>query len=1032
MTVKGSVVVGDLGATLLAGGDLNIDTVDLLNRELHFRETKRSGLMGSGGIGFTIGKQQQSSNMAGTTLTKEGSSVGSVQGDATLQAGNRLQVNGSDIIAGQDLLLIGKEVSITSAEQVVTRKEEFKSKSSGLTLALTGGAITAVQSAYDTVKTSKESSNDRLVALQGAKAAMNGYQAWQGMQATAASGGAPDPSFVGIAISVGNQRSQSNSQSSETNALTSELNAGGDVTVRALGDAANGSGDIMVIGSSIKGNKVTLAAARDLVLQSAVNSSETQGSNQSGGWNVGLSFGFTQGSAGISIFANMNAAKGKENGDSDRYTETNITAANTLTLVSGRDATLLGAMVSGDKVDVDIGRNLTLSSQQDNDHYQSKQTSIAAGGSFTFGSMTGSGYINASRQKINSDFESVVEQTGIFAGKQGFTIRVGEHTQLNGAVLAGSEDESKNHLSTGTLGWSDLVNRADYKVESQSVGISGSGGSKGGFSGQGSPTAASVLGGSNSSGSASSTTFASISGGTIDIRDGKAQQQDLVTLHRDPTQAANGLSPIFDKQKELERMQEAQVIGEVGQQATQMVVSHHLAEANEKAKNDPEYANSPEYKALQEKWGVGSDFQRGMQAATAALQGLAGGDLTQVAAGAASPYLAQMVKQQTDDGPSRVMAHALVQGALAAAQNKNAMVGATGGATGELVGMMATELYHKDASQLTEGEKETVSTLATLAAGLAGGLTGDSSAEVLAGAQTGKAVVENNWLSETESRQFDKELSDCKKSGGDCSKVIEKYIDKSNENSKKLANSCTGGGVTCVSWEELIQANTNIAMDADPQQIRLSEKLKDPDAAAIVKYLNGTDLKFLKDNITTGDRVMDVVLTPTSWPVALMGGKAIITNAVKNTKEQLIAVGVAGAANAGIQYGVTGEVKLSDVLGSVIVGGITAGKGYNPTVSWNAAGGYYQAEISGDDPVMSALLSTTSSGLGYKTGNLLKIPFDKVLNPVSKQYEWVSSGVWTISKPVPQSSIPSVSGNVFDSLTSGFLNPPKSNAPGEE
>ena len=44
--------------------------------------------------------------------------------------------------------------------------------------------------------------------------------------------------------------------------------------------------------------------------------------------------------------------------------------------------------------------------------------------------MTGSGYINASRQKIRSDFESVMEQTGIFAGKQGFAIQVGEHTQL--------------------------------------------------------------------------------------------------------------------------------------------------------------------------------------------------------------------------------------------------------------------------------------------------------------------------------------------------------------------------------------------------------------------------------------------------------------------------------------------------------------------------------------------------------------------------------------------------------------------------
>ncbi|MEZ6971310.1 hemagglutinin repeat-containing protein [Aeromonas sp. S11(2024)] len=97
--------------------------------------------------------------------------------------------------------------------------------------------------------------------------------------------------------------------------------------------------------------------------------------------------------------------KGKELGNSGRYTETTLTAG-----TSGRDATLLGAQVSGDKVRADIGRNLTFTSQQDRDHYQSKQSSIAAGGSFTFGTMTGSGYINASRQKINSDYQSEVEQ----------------------------------------------------------------------------------------------------------------------------------------------------------------------------------------------------------------------------------------------------------------------------------------------------------------------------------------------------------------------------------------------------------------------------------------------------------------------------------------------------------------------------------------------------------------------------------------------------------------------------------------------
>lgn len=151
------------------------------------------------------------------------------------------------------------------------------------------------------------------------------------------------------------------------------------------------------------------------------------------------------------------------------------------------------------------------------------------------------------------------------------------------------------------------------------------------------------------------------------------------------------------------------------------------------------------------------------------------------------------------------------------------------------------------------------------------------------------------------------------------------------------------------------------------------------------------------------------------------GGKAIVTNAVTKGKEQLIAVGVSSALEAGIQYGTTGEVKLSDVIGTGIIGAITTGKGYNPTVTWNAAGGYYQAEMKGDDPLMSALLSKTGASAGYAIGNVLKVPFDKKFNPISKQYEWVPTGVWTITKPTSQHPLPSIVGNVGDSAVSGMV-----------
>ena len=692
--------------------------------------------------------------------------------------------------------------------------------------------------------------------------------------------------------------------------------------------------------------------------------------------------------------------------------------------------------------------NLTLASEQDSDRYDSKQQSASAGGSFTFGSMTGSASVNASRDKMHSTWQSVEEQTGIFAGKGGFDVSVGKHTQLDGAVIGSTATADKNRLETGTLGFSNIGNHADYKVEHQSAGISTGGSIAGQFAGN---MANGLLVGANHSGSDSSTTKAAVSEGAIVIRDRDNQAQDVSGLSRDVEHANQTLSPIFDKEKEQNRLQEAQLIGEIGNQAADIartegqiratnagkaeLAKNGITEPGEGASKD-EWAKYNEkltatdsYKAAQLQWGTGSAIQQGIQAATAAVQGLAGGNLAQAASGAAAPYLAEVIHDMTTtkdangkevvNVEANLMAHAVVGAVTAYAAGNSALAGVSGAAMGEYI---AQQMYPGvKREDLTEEQRQTISALGTLAAGLAGGVAGDGTAGAVAGAQAGRNAVENNWLHEDESRQLDKEMQECKKSGGDCNKVVEKYINISNKNSKELKEACTGGGVACVTWEELIQADTNVARDASHSQFRLSEKLKDPSAAALVNYLNGTDLKFLKENITTGDRVMSVVIDPTSWPVLVMGGKAIMTNAVNNTKEQLIAVGMGAGLGAGIQYGTTGEVKLSDVIGSGVIGAITASKGYNPTMVWNAAGGYYQAEISGDDPFMAALLSKTGASVGYAAGNVIKVPFDKKLNPISKQYEWVSTGVWTITKPAPQNPLPSIVGNFGDSVASGMV-----------
>lgn len=1054
LTVRGSNVAGSNDVSLLAGNNLTVETQGERNTELHQKQEKKSGLLSSGGIGFSVGTQSIKTTDTGADATQAGSTVGSVNGDLTLRAGDRLTVSGSDLVAGQDMTLTGKNVDITAVNNRSQQTHEVEQKTSGLTLALSGTVGSALNSAVEASQQAKSSGSSRLQALQGVKAALSGVQAAQaGRMDQALGGDASNTNTVGISLSYGSQSSKSTQYSEQNTAQGSTLNAGRDLSVIATGSGARGAdGDLTVEGSQLRaGNDLTLAANRDLYLRSAQNTQLLDGKNESKGGSVGVGIGVGSGGFGLNISASVNRGKGNESGNGTTHSETTVDAGRQVNILTGRDATLTGAQVSGETVKADIGRNLTLTSEQDSDRYDSKQQNASAGGSFSIGSMTGSASVNLSRDKMHSNYDSVVEQTGIFAGKGGYDVTVGEHTQLNGAVIGSTATADKNRLDTGTIGFSDIENRADFEVEHQSVGMSTGGSIGSQFAGN---MANGLLVGANRDGHDSSTTHAAVSDGTLIVRDQDRQVQDVNQLSRDVEHANQTLSPIFDKEKEQERLQQAQLIGEIGNQVADIARTEGSIRATNAAKEKLKNVNAQDLQEAKAAWekanpgktatledingqiyqtayndafnasgfGTGGQYQRAIQAATAAVQGLAGSDLSAALAGGAAPYLADVIGHRSglsDEG--KVAAHAVVNAALAAAQGQNALAGAAGAATGELVGMIATEMYGKSADELDETQKQTVSALATLAAGLSGGLVGDSSASAVAGAQAGKTTVENNYLSTAEARQLDKELLECKASGGDCMKVVEKYLAISNKKSKELADACTGGGVTCVTWQELIQASTNVANDPQPGQFRLDEKLKDPTAAALVNYLNGADLKFLQDNITTGDRVLSVVMDPTSWPVIIMGGRAILTNAVNNSKEQLIAVGVGVGLGAGIQYKTTGEVKLADLIGSGVIGAITAGKGYNPTVTWNAAGGYYQAQINGDDPMLAALLSKAGASAGFATGNMIKVPFDKIFNPVSKQYEWVPTGVWTITKPVPQHPLPSILGNAGDSAMSGMV-----------
>lgn len=361
LLVLGSAVAGDGDVALSAGNNVDIVAATNTDTAWRFKETKKSGLMGTGGIGFTIGSSKSTHDLReqGTTQSESFSTVGSTGGNVSIAAGKQAHIGGADIIAQKDISLTGDSVVIEPGHDKRTRDEKFEQKSSGLTVALSGAAGSAVNNAVTTAQSAKQSSDSRLAALQGTQAALSGVQAGQAVALDQAKGDSDkrNNNTIGVSASIGSQSSKSSSHMESETTTGSTLSAGNNVTIKATGS------DITVAGSQIKAGKdVTLDAARDVNLIASQDTQQTTGKNSSSGGSLGVGVGVGSGGAGISISANANSSKGHEKGNGVWQNETTVDAGNRVTINTGRDATIAGAQVSGETVVADIGRDLTIAS----------------------------------------------------------------------------------------------------------------------------------------------------------------------------------------------------------------------------------------------------------------------------------------------------------------------------------------------------------------------------------------------------------------------------------------------------------------------------------------------------------------------------------------------------------------------------------------------------------------------------------------------------------------------------------------------
>lgn len=801
-------------------GDINVTAGRDTSHNENNGSSKTIGTLGGDGYSATAGysREKHSSREDATTESGQRSQLTSTNGNIIAQAGGDLSLSGTDVSAGKSVSLSGENVLFDVSRN--TRDGEAHSSSSqyGVTASAGGWAVDAAKAAETAARSAENGDDARLTAI---KAGQAGTTAAQGMMT--------DSAVVKGKVSVTAGSSSQDSRYHSTDTQGTTINAGENVIINARSDIAGQ-------GVQIGGKQVVLDAGQDILLTASQNTRNSQSKNSGNQVSAGVGVSLIGSQNGISIELGASQQKGKENSQSQSNTNSVIRAEEQLTVNSGRDTTLKGAELASNRVVVNTGRDLTISSVQDTASYDSKQSSSGAGLSLCVPPIcygASSGNVNTSGENVTQSGKSVTDQSGIYAGKGGFDITVGNHTQLDGAVIASTATDDKNKLDTGTLGWSDIHNESKTSGDSHTVAISGSMGGSG--SGE-NRNVAPAIGTGHAEESSSGTTSSAISNGTIIIRDKNNQKQDIADLSRDTDNAHHGVDVNGDVQKVKDNLAvqsegaalATSVLDVYGKYAEQKAKESNAAlEAKLTAEGKMQGETAQEREAFLKTqpgyqstdYGPGSEFWTKGSAAAGLLAGALGGNLKAGAAAGAAPLLAELVSKQ-DDPTVRAALHGIVAAALTKLSGGSGSDGMKAGAIGAITASAMTDhlvsaLYGKDVSELTADEKRLVSSLVTIAGGLTGAAVTDGELSMAAlASSTAKVEVENNSLSATQQKSRSEELVACGNNSSCKASVREQYAkeyDKVQEqiNSCSTAKECVAVAKEMKQWQADIRARSD-------------------------------------------------------------------------------------------------------------------------------------------------------------------------------------------------------------------------------
>ena len=746
--------VSDSGTALTAGNDVTIDAAQNRYSESSSHSQKKSGIFGTdGGIGFTIGSQKQSMDNQRNIINHTGSTVGAIDGNTVLTAGDHYQQTGSKVFAQnqttdnpKDLnygttVINAKSANVTNTTATTESHNSQSQKTTGLTVSVSNSLIDQAQGINSLVKASETTNSDQMKVMAGVAGFNKLRTLGKGAQAAADSlqkNGLSEAGLKGVGntriqATIGSQSSKSNQDSLSGNNEASTIDTnnlvlniqgkGKDSDFVATGSDLNVKGDLY---NNVEG---------DVVYEAATGKDYERSSNKSSGYGVGV-YASTQSGAGIT--ANANMAKGSGKGDYTTNANSHVTVGGTTYQNIGGDLVLDGAVVKGDHMTGHIDGAILARSRQDTATYDGKQVNAGFSADVAFNGAPQSVSVNAGGSKINADYAAVKEQTGIALNSS--DVVVGKASRFDGAYFTTATPEANKTVFKEGVTTTDIQNHMNYKGDAINVGL---GAGINPETQKVSPPGISGIGYGKDIDSQTSTTYGAVTGmagkpavttANVSILNETLENSFDKTAVETQLGAQVQVSQAFDTERRSYRLEMAREEEKLRKEAEEARKQGNIAIYDAKIK---------EADKQQEKMVL-------FDSITGAIYGPNTNGVTGYVARAVAPEVSfrigQYFKENHGEGTApHILAHGILAAAVSVATGNDPTTGALSAMGAEAGAKHVADYLYPGIrlSDLTAEQKATVSSITSLAGLGIGASTSDVGSAVSAG-ETAKSAVENN------------------------------------------------------------------------------------------------------------------------------------------------------------------------------------------------------------------------------------------------------------------------------------------------